>query len=354
MATIDTKFGKKLQKYGATNFNACYNCGTCTAVCSLSDAEQSFPREMVRYSVLGLTKEAKSSLKPWLCYYCGECTTHCPQEANPGELMMALRRWQIGAYDWTGLSGLLYRNVAGYFLAFAFIIALVIGLADYFQLSQQQLIHYGHLFEIFAISGVFVAIILPNIIQMWYWTVLKQKIKFDMKIYFPTLRDLFIHMFTQKRTLDCERTRENKIWWFEHLVLVIGYISLLFTTVFLDWFGTNSIVIVTLGYVMSAIVFIVTFDFMIRRIRKSNEKTTFSHPSDWFFVIWLFFMGISAFAVRLLIDLNVLENYFFIYYFHLIILVQWALVIVPFGKWLHFIYRPFAMYFLELAKKSKK
>ena len=39
--------------------------------------------------------------------------------------------------------------------------------------------------------------------------------------------------------------------------------------------------------------------------------------------------------------------------FHLTVLAQWALIIVPFGKWTHFLYRSFAMYFVELKKVGK-
>ncbi len=127
MASIDPKFGEALKEYGGINFSACYNCGTCTAVCSLSTPEDSFPREMVRLSVLGLEDDLKSSLKPWLCYYCGECTTHCPQTANPGELMMSLRRWLTSQYDWTGLSGLLYKSLPLTIIAFLLTAIGVIG-----------------------------------------------------------------------------------------------------------------------------------------------------------------------------------------------------------------------------------
>jgi quinone-modifying oxidoreductase subunit QmoC len=68
------------------------------------------------------------------------------------------------------------------------------------------------------------------------------------------------------------------------------------------------------------------------------------------FVAWLFMMGLSAFAVRLFIDLDILQNNIWLYLFHMIILVQWALVIVPFGKWTHFLYRSFAMYFDTIRK----
>jgi len=350
MTKIDIKFGKKLKRYGAIDFNSCYNCGTCTAVCALSNEKDSFPRDMVRLSVLGLNEDIKSSLKPWLCYYCGECTTNCPQEAKPGELMMSLRRYLIGRYDWTGLSGFFYRNLTAYIIAFLVVVIAVLGLFFSQKANHEEWMHYGHLFEMIAIGCVFAVILFPNIIRMWFFSVWKQTKKFGIKPYFQALGELFIHMFTQKRTLSCNDEKDNKFWWFEHLVLVIGYLLLLFTTVFLNWFGTTSIVVIISGYLFSAVIFVVTFDFVIRRIRKNAERNKFTHPSDWFFVIWLFLMGISAFVVRLFIDINILDNNFWFYLAHLIILVQWAIIIVPFGKWTHFLYRSFAMYFDKVLK----
>jgi len=56
--------------------------------------------------------------------------------------------------------------------------------------------------------------------------------------------------------------------------------------------------------------------------------------------------------VRLFIDLDALEMNKWMYLAHLTILVQWALIIVPFGKWSHFLYRSFAMYFEKLKELS--
>jgi len=148
MSKIDPKFSQELKKYGAKNLNACFNCGNCTAVCSLSTEDDSFPREMVRYSTLGLQSDIKSSLKPWLCYYCGECSETCPQEANPGELMMTLRRWLTAKYDWTGLSGIFYRSLPATIFAFALVIIGVISFSVYKNYDQEVIMHFGHLFEI--------------------------------------------------------------------------------------------------------------------------------------------------------------------------------------------------------------
>ena len=350
MARINPDFKDKLHKYGAFDLSACYNCGNCTAVCSLSTEEDSFPREMVRYCVVGVESKIRSSLKPWLCYYCGECSDTCPQEADPGTLMMGLRRYLTAVYDWTGLSGLLYKSISLSILAFILMAALVLIFGYTQNFNRENIMHHGHVFEIAAIAGVFLIILLPNIIHMWYLTVIKPGKKVPVWIYLKSIGELFIHMFTQKRTLDCND--ESRFRWLEHLVLVFAYLSLLFTTVVLDWFSTESLFIIILGYVESALIFIVTFDFVLSRIRKKKQVSKHSQPSDWFFVIWLLLLGVSSFFVRLFIDIHLIDRYFWIYLVHFVVLVQWALIIVPFGKWTHFLYRSFAMYFHKLNSFS--
>jgi ferredoxin len=345
MAAVNPEFGIELKKFGAFDFNACYNCGNCTAVCSLSTEEDSFPREMVRFSVLGLEDDIKSSLKPWLCYYCGECSTHCPQEANPGELMMSLRRWLTSEYDWTKLSGLLYKSLPLTIVAFILTAIGVIFFSVSEKFDLETIMHKGHTFEMLAIVSVFGLILLPNIIRMWWYIILKPGVKPPVSKYITGISELVQHMFTQKRALDCD---DNRFRWFEHFILVIGYLGLLFTTVFLDWFSSKNLFIIILGYVMSIAIFMVTIDFVSNRIKKEKAVSKYSQPSDWMFVVWLLLMGFTAFAVRLFIDTGLLEKNIWLYLVHLIVLVQWALIIVPFGKWPHFLYRSFAMYFAKI------
>lgn len=348
MARINPEFSTELSKYGEKDFSACFNCGNCTAICSLSTAESSFPREMVRYASLGLEDELKASLKPWQCYYCGECTSNCPRQANPGELMMSLRRWLTAKYDWTGLSGLLYKSLPVTITAFVLTFIGVMAFAFSVGFDMETLLHTGHMFEMIAIGTVGVVILLPNIIRMWYFTIVKPKTKVPFVKYVKSMGELFIHMFTQKRALGCD---DNQLRWFEHFILVIAYLSLLFTTVFLDWFSTESMFVHVLGYVLSAIIAVVTVDFVSARIKKSKAVAKHSQPSDWFFVIWLLLMGLTAFLVKLFMDLDILESNKWMYIFHFTVLVQWALIIVPFGKWTHFLYRSFAMYFEKLKSK---
>ena len=265
--------------------------------------------------------------------------------------MMSLRRWLTAKYDWTGLSGLLYKSFALTFIAMLLIAVGVIAFAFKENFNQETIMHFGHYFEMFAVGAVFALILTPNLIRMWWYVIVKPKVKADFKIYLNSAKELFIHMFTQKRALGCD---DNQVRWFEHMILVFGYIALLFTTVFLDWFSATNKFIIVLGYVESIVIFIVTFHFMLGRIQKKKEVAKFSQPSDWLFVIWLFLMGFSAFFVRLFIDMGLIENHFWIYLFHIIVLVQWAAIIVPFGKWSHFLYRSFAMYFENIIASAGK
>lgn len=259
--------------------------------------------------------------------------------------MMSLRRYLISKYDWTGISGLFFKSFTLSIFALLIIALGIIVYAYSINFDLSTMLYTGHYLEMFAILGVSIFILIPNILRMWWFTVGKSKEKINISVYFKSLPVFFTTMFTQKKALTCE---DNKSRWFEHFILVIGYLSLLFTTVFLDWFSSANISIIGLGYLLSTIVFVITAIFMTDRIKKKKEVSKFSHPSDWFFVIGLFLMGFTAFCVRLSIDLNLIDVTKWVYVFHLIILSQWALIIVPFGKWTHFLYRSFAIYFDKL------
>jgi hypothetical protein len=263
--------------------------------------------------------------------------------------MMSLRRWLTSVYDWTGLSGLLYKSLPLSIIGFVLVSILVIWYGAYENFNLERIMHAGHYFEMIAIGTVFTIVLIPNLIRMWWFVIGKPKIKVPVKSYFKALGELFIHMFTQKRSLGCD---DNQFRWFEHFILVIGYLALLFTTVFLDWFSSSSLFVIILGYVESIVIFAITIDFVSSRIKKNKEASKHSQPTDWFFLIWLLLMGLSAFVLRLFIDFNILEQNTWMYLFHMIVLMQWAVVIVPFGKWTHFMYRSFAMYLAKLKVQA--
>ena len=103
---------------------------------------------------------------------------------------------------------------------------------------------------------------------MFWFTIVKEKIRAPIYSYVKGIWDLFLNMFTQKNSLKCDNTTFR---WLEHFFIVIGYIMLLITTVFLNWFSTENTLIIWLGYIVGGIIFIFTFDFILSRIRKKKE-----------------------------------------------------------------------------------
>ena len=100
---VDPDLLGELKEYGHVDVEACYNCGNCTAVCSLTNSDDSFPRRLIRYAQIGMKNELIGSQELWLCYNCGECSETCPRQAEPASFMMAARSYAIAQYDFLGL-----------------------------------------------------------------------------------------------------------------------------------------------------------------------------------------------------------------------------------------------------------
>jgi len=381
MARINPKFTKELQSFGAFDTNACYNCGNCTAVCSLSDEENSFPRKMVRFSVLGLEDELQMSLEPWLCYYCGECSTTCPREAQPGELMMSLRRWLSSKYDWTGLSWKFYTSKVWELAAIGVLAALVLILFIFFHgpMTTELTPQGGVKLNTFApwkqieigdwiMAGILSFLLISNIIRM-YWKVFrgKNKIKVPFKLYFSQLWKLIFHFATQWQFSKSDRTtRVGKYklkispYWISHWFLMSGYV-LLFTMIvlFLGWFQTDLIHVWwhpqrLLGYYATFGLTIGLIFFVYGRIKKDQENNKHTHFTDWTFLILLSGTVITGILVHFFRIFGLPYLTYYTYVLHLMILFPMLMIEVPFSKWSHLAYRPFGLYFSNLKKAAEE
>lgn len=94
MTTVDCSFMKELERFGMDKTSDCFNCGTCVAVCPLGESH--FPREIIRYAQIGAREKIiERAYKLWRCLHCGLCIQTCPRGADPGELIMGLRRYML-------------------------------------------------------------------------------------------------------------------------------------------------------------------------------------------------------------------------------------------------------------------
>ncbi|MEW6718831.1 MAG: 4Fe-4S dicluster domain-containing protein [Thermodesulfobacteriota bacterium] len=357
---------EELKHYGADDVSKCFHCGNCTATCPLSKEPFLFPRKSMRYLQMGLGDKLKGNLEPWLCYYCGDCSEQCPREAEPGETMMSMRRWLTSKYDITGLSRLFYESPAAEVLAILALGALTgigfywfgltFGGGDFSIYSGEKAFLPAHTEGNFFglglnvhtfdwLMGAFLGGLLAvNCLRMWWFTTGSRK---DMKVppgtYIKNAILLPWHFITQKRYSECEK----KTPWVVHLILMLSYLTLLvLIMVFLHHMhAAQTHWVHIFGYAATVGLLGTTLYAMNGRWKKTEAHYKYSHESDMIFLYMLLYVGTTGilqnFAFRVLGN-GTLAN--FMYIVHMMGVVPMLVLEVPFSKWGHLAYRPYAMY----------
>jgi quinone-modifying oxidoreductase subunit QmoC len=363
-----------LKKFGVNDAAACFNCGNCTAVCSLSSESEPFPRKTIRYLQLGLDNKLMQSTEPWLCYYCGDCSDTCPRQANPGEVMMGLRRYLTSRYDWTGISRLFYTSKAFEVLSILAVAALV-GLAFYFfhgpMLTDRVALNvFAPNTTIEILDLILLAVLsfflLSNALRMSKAVmanpgdpILKGGSIFGIPVqaYLREAKEFVVQFITQRRFDTCG-TRSQRTQWIVHLLIMTGY-SIVFLLVVLGirWFQRDEIYALwhpvrLLGYYATfAILYGVSYA-IIGRLKKSKSVYQHTHSTDWAFLILLWlttFSGILIHATRLL---EMPLTTYYIYVIHLMIAIPMLVIEVPFAKWTHQLYRPLILYLMKVKASA--
>ncbi len=365
---IDPQFSKKLEKYGKADWNECYHCGNCTAICPLTENGFLFPRKGIRAMQMGLKNKLASYVDPWLCYYCGECTDTCPRDAKPGELMMTLRRYLTAVYDWTGLSGALYRSfwahlsvmlllslsVIAAFVAFAdfSIPATAEGIVEINAFAPSQLI--SEIDHILLLTLSF--FLVTNLINMFVKVIIQDKsVRVPLYLYVVKVWEAIWHFFTQARLLKCE---EKRLYWFLHWFLMSSYMMMfVFIIFFLDWFQTDTVhpwyhPQRILGYYVTAGLIAGSVYFLWGRIKKAKTIFKFSHHSDYIFVILLFLIAFTGILTHIFRLSGMAQATYISYVTHLACEVPMVVTFVAFSKWSHLAYRPMGLFFANLKNAA--
>lgn len=70
-----------------SNILACYQCGKCSAGCSVSEVTDLLPHRIIRLAQLGQRRAILEAKHIWICTGCGTCSTRCPNEVDVAGLM---------------------------------------------------------------------------------------------------------------------------------------------------------------------------------------------------------------------------------------------------------------------------
>ncbi len=346
---VDPDLHRKVARFGGGDLTACFNCGNCTAICPLSTESTSFPRKVIHYLQVGLTEKFRSSPEPWLCYYCGECSKSCPREANPGETMMAARRYLISEYDWSGIAKKIYLSkhleVGAMVASSLFVILLFYFFHGPMVTARVELntfapVKWIELADHFMAAYI-ALFLLMNIFRMYHFIMGKGKEnRMPLRVFLSELPVLFRNFATQDSLRKCD---DSQARWLKHFLLMSGYVLMMVLIIlFLPWFQTDRVYPFfhpqrLLGYYATAVLLYFTADFIVGRLKKKEEIHRFSRSSDWTFLILLFLMAFTGILVHIFRLSGYPRLTYYTYVVHLAVDAPWLLVVIPFGKWTHMI-----------------
>ena len=361
--SINPDLYSEVKRLGAKDMEACMQCGNCASTCPLSAGENTFPRKIYRYLQLGLRDKLLESPEPWLCYYCGDCNTDCPRGAEPAETMMAARRWLITQYDWTGLAAKFYTSPkaeVGAFMAIAlFVISLFVifhgpVVTDRVELNTFAPVHWVHIGDQIMIFIVF-ALLFANAFKMYLG--IMQGTKIPLQLYLTQAPVFIINYFTQKRWRKCG-TGPGSAWW-RHFFLFSGWVTMeVLVMITLSAFQTDIVhpfwhPTRLFGYYATiALMFGSTTMLYSRWFTKEQKLHRYSDFTDLFFLILIIAIAVTGITVHFfrLAGLPILT--YTIYVIHVGICVGMLVLMLPFGKLSHLMYRPLAIFLTTLKAKA--
>lgn len=380
---VDQTLLPSVRRFGAFDITACFNCGTCTAVCPLTTEDSTFPRRIIRYAQVGMREELLSSKELWSCYACGECSETCPRQAEPSEFMAAARRYAIAGYDRTGLARTMYtRPFVGTFIALAlaaffalFMYAAhgpqTVGSFDIFRFIPEELIHdmgIGIMAIVF-LAGLAGVVTMARRLGRAGGVSVRSVVGSRRAVRRSALAlwtSLAVESLGQRRyRADCDADASAQPWfrrrWFIHAATMWGFLGLLAATI-LDY-GLALIGIKAtgapvpiwypvrlLGTVAGVLLVYGATMLIVQRFRGEERSVRHSTAADWTFLALVWITGVTGFVIELALYLPAAPAWgYWVFLFHVAVAMELVLL-APFMKFAHAVYRPVALFFLALAQ----
>jgi ferredoxin len=369
---VDPGFIKDLTAFGLNDANKCMHCGNCTAVCPLSENDTTFPRRLIKYAQMGMKERILQSPEPWLCYYCGDCSDTCPRGADPGELMMVMRRYLTSRYDWTGFARRFYTSKI-FELTAVIMVAVIVGLLLVMFRADNPNMKHAYLNSVWPAGAIEIAdLIMASVLSILLLSNTFRCAKFIMgdllfrvplRLYLRNVWELGVHFFTQKRFNKCTDRRQ----WFVHLMIMTGYATaFMLVAVFLAGgihvIGLSSEHLMfqrdieypiyhpwrLLGYYATFAIMYGTTYAIIGRLKKEKAPYKNSHGTDWMFLVLLQLTTLTGIFIHFTRLLDLPMTTYVLYVIHLMVAVPMLVLEVPFAKWAHLAFRPVTSFLVKV------
>jgi len=162
---------------------------------------------------------------------------------------------------------------------------------------------------------------------------------------------------------DCDDAVETRPWysqrWFIHFATMWGFLGLLGATMLdygLELLGLKATgtpvpiwyPVRLLGTLAGAALIYGTTVMIVRRLRKSDRSSLHSTTSDWTFLSMLWIAGVTGFLLELGLYLPSAPSWGYPMFLVHVGVAMALVLLVPFGKFAHVLYRPVALFAIRL------
>jgi nitrate reductase gamma subunit/ferredoxin len=389
---VDLGLYPDLQRFGATDISACFSCGTCTASCTMSQGDATFPRRIIRYAQVGMKDALLSSKELWSCYMCGDCSETCPTQADPSEFMAAARRYAIAGYDRTGIARAMYTSpLVATILAvlLAALFALFMWSARGPQSSETLAIFEfipEHLIHDMGIAVMVLVVVagLAGVVTMARAIGRREGVRWRTLVgsrtgirriaqaaWVAIARDSIGQVrFRRECKAEANAVQASSGPWYRrrwllHALVVWGFLGLLAATI-LDYglalagikaTGTHVPIwypVRLLGTIAGLMLMYGVSVLIVDRYRAAHRSVKRSTVADWMLLGLLWVTGVTGFALELALYLPDPPAWgYWVFLLHVAVAMELVLL-APFMKLAHAVYRPVALFFVALATTGEE
>ncbi len=352
----DVQFIRNVVQAGGGDLKKCYQCATCSAVCSLAPDDAPFPRRQMVRAQWGLKDQLMADPAIWLCHNCGDCTTRCPRGAKPGQVLGALRAEAIKSFAFPALLGSLLARPAG--LAVLVLVGLglfgALGLmgpmASGVFVAPGRPLEFADLFPLWLLEALFFTLSGLLVLALVVSQVRFVRALRAARATGPILAGLvpaLLDIATHRRFGQCEQERGRFVghlaafWGFAALAgvgTVVGMASMagilhtpLAQTNPLKIFANAAGVVALVGAIL----------LLSDRLRNPVKRATSTY-FDWF-LVWILTGVIATGVLSQLLRLGQSTPWMYVVYVVHLVLVFALLVSAPYTKLAHLVYRTVAM-----------
>ena len=304
------------------------------------------------WSAWGLKEKLLGNVDIWLCHQCGDCSTYCPRDVKPADVISAIRHQSYQYYARPRFLGKLVSSPAWLPLALAIpvvIIIAILSMAGTFQIPEGP-VDYSAFFPHALLNSTFSALtlffyLLAAVGMGRFWKDMKSQTppgEAGMKKLpvFKVLGEILSH----SNFSACGSRQSRKV---AHMLLFFGFGLLILVTLYAIWATlthnyplpiTNPFKIA--GNVASLMIYSGLGMMVFQRLTNRDVFGKSSY-SDWLLLAAIGLLTLSGTLVEMARFGNWSMAYH-LYFFHLVA-VWFVIMYLPFTKLGHIFYRTTAL-----------